>query len=208
MSNVQGCLTCLGACRVAPACARSDTWQNARPTRGQPSDDRAHPRASGFARATGRGWGRPTAHHRRARARRLGARRRDRLSVPVRSLPVRSVRCRARRRRSPAGSGSTIRRSRSSGASATTFRRQSPTRSSPSLSGCSARASNGLLWTGALLALWAATGGTNALVKGIHRAYDVPEQRPFVLRYAIAIGLTLLAALASSARSSPSSAAR
>jgi membrane protein len=55
-------------------------------------------------------------------------------------------------------------------------------------------ASNGLLWTGALLALWAATGGTNALVKGIHRAYGVPEQRPFVLRYVVAIGLTLLAA--------------
>jgi membrane protein len=56
-------------------------------------------------------------------------------------------------------------------------------------------ASNGLLWTGALLALWAATGGTNALVKGIHRAYGVPEQRPFLLRYAIAVGLTLLAAV-------------
>jgi membrane protein len=55
-------------------------------------------------------------------------------------------------------------------------------------------ASNGLLWTGALLALWAATGGTNALVKGIHRAYGVPEQRPFLLRYVIAVGLTLLAA--------------
>jgi membrane protein len=55
--------------------------------------------------------------------------------------------------------------------------------------------SNGILWTGALLALWAATGGTNALVKGIHRAYDVPEQRPFLLRYAIAVGLTLLAAV-------------
>ena len=56
-------------------------------------------------------------------------------------------------------------------------------------------ASNGLLWTGALLALWAATGGTNALVKGIHRAYGVPEQRPFLLRYAIAVGLTILAAV-------------
>ena len=55
-------------------------------------------------------------------------------------------------------------------------------------------AGNSLVWTGALLALWAATGGTNALVKGIHRAYGVPEQRPFVLRYVIAIGLTLLAA--------------
>src|SRR4029079_18432240 len=47
---------------------------------------------------------------------------------------------------------------------------------------------------GALTALWAATGGTNALVKGIHRAYEVPEQRPFLLRYAVAIGLTILAA--------------
>jgi membrane protein len=56
-------------------------------------------------------------------------------------------------------------------------------------------ASNGLLWTGALLALWAATGGTNALVKGIHRAYGVPEQRPFVLRYVVAVALTLLAAV-------------
>ena len=65
----------------------------------------------------------------------------------------------------------------------------------PELERLFASASNGLIWTGALLALWAATGGTNALVKGIHRAYGVPEQRPFVLRYAIAVGLTLLAAV-------------
>jgi membrane protein len=52
-----------------------------------------------------------------------------------------------------------------------------------------------LLTVGALAALWAATGGTNALVKGIHRAYDVPEQRPFLLRYVVAVGLTLLAAV-------------
>jgi membrane protein len=51
-----------------------------------------------------------------------------------------------------------------------------------------------LITFGALTALWAATGGTNALVKGIHRAYEVPEQRPFLLRYAVAIGLTILAA--------------
>jgi membrane protein len=51
-----------------------------------------------------------------------------------------------------------------------------------------------LITFGALTALWAATGGTNALVKGIHRAYDVPEQRPFLMRYAVAIGLTILAA--------------
>lgn len=53
----------------------------------------------------------------------------------------------------------------------------------------------GLLSVGALAALLAATGGTNALVKGIHRAYDAPERRPIILRYAIAIALTLLAAL-------------
>jgi membrane protein len=56
-------------------------------------------------------------------------------------------------------------------------------------------ASNSVLWFGALAALWAATGGTNALVKGIHRAYGVPEQRPFVLRYVVAVGLTILGAV-------------
>lgn len=53
----------------------------------------------------------------------------------------------------------------------------------------------GLLSVGAIGALWAATGGTNALIKGIHRAYDAPERRPFVLRYVVAIALTLLAAV-------------
>lgn len=52
-----------------------------------------------------------------------------------------------------------------------------------------------LLTIGSLAALWAATGGTNALVKGIHRAYEVPEQRPFLLRYVVAVGLTVLAAV-------------
>ena len=51
-----------------------------------------------------------------------------------------------------------------------------------------------LLSVGALAALWSATGGTNALVKGMHRAYDQSEQRPFLLRYAIALALTLIAA--------------
>jgi membrane protein len=51
-----------------------------------------------------------------------------------------------------------------------------------------------LLSVGAIGALWAATGGTNALVKGMHRAYDVPEARPFLLRYVVSVGLTLLAA--------------
>jgi membrane protein len=52
-----------------------------------------------------------------------------------------------------------------------------------------------LLSLGAIAALWAATGGTNALVKGMHRAYGVPETRPFLLRYAVAIGLTVLGAI-------------
>jgi membrane protein len=52
-----------------------------------------------------------------------------------------------------------------------------------------------LLTIGALLALWAATGGTNAVIKGIHRAYEVKETRPFLMRYVVAIGLTLLAAI-------------
>jgi membrane protein len=52
-----------------------------------------------------------------------------------------------------------------------------------------------LLSIGALAALWAATSGTNALVKGIHRAYEIPEARPLVVRYAVAIGLTLLGAV-------------
>jgi membrane protein len=52
-----------------------------------------------------------------------------------------------------------------------------------------------LLSIGAILALWAATGGTNAVVKGIHRAYGVEETRPFLMRYVLAIGLTLLGAV-------------
>jgi membrane protein len=65
----------------------------------------------------------------------------------------------------------------------------------PELERLLGNASGGLLSIGALAALWAATGGTNALIKGMHRAYGVPEQRPFLLRYAVAIGLTLLAAV-------------
>ncbi len=52
-----------------------------------------------------------------------------------------------------------------------------------------------LVLIGSIAALWAATGGTNALTKGIHRAYGVEEQRPFLLRYAIAVGLTVLGAI-------------
>jgi membrane protein len=52
-----------------------------------------------------------------------------------------------------------------------------------------------LLTIGAIGALWAATGGTNAVVKGIHRAYDVEEIRPFLMRYVVAVGLTLVTAI-------------
>jgi membrane protein len=53
----------------------------------------------------------------------------------------------------------------------------------------------GLLTVGAVVALWAATGGTNALIKAMNRAYEVEETRPLVPRYALAIGLTLLASV-------------
>ncbi len=53
----------------------------------------------------------------------------------------------------------------------------------------------GLLTVGAVLALWAATGGTNAVIKGMNRAYEVEETRPVVPRYALAIGLTVLAGI-------------
>ena len=52
-----------------------------------------------------------------------------------------------------------------------------------------------LVFVGAITALLAATGGTNALTKGIHRAYGLEEQRPFLLRYAIAAALTILGAV-------------
>ena len=52
-----------------------------------------------------------------------------------------------------------------------------------------------LVLIGAIAALWAATGGTNALVKGIHRAYGVEERRPFLVRYAVVVGLTILGAI-------------
>jgi membrane protein len=51
----------------------------------------------------------------------------------------------------------------------------------------------GLLTIGALAALWAATGGTNALIKGTNRAFEVEDKRSFVVKTALAIGLTLLA---------------
>jgi membrane protein len=51
----------------------------------------------------------------------------------------------------------------------------------------------GLLTFGAIAALWAATGGTSALMKAMNKAYEVDEDRAFVPKTALAIGLTLLA---------------
>src|SRR3954462_9730355 len=53
----------------------------------------------------------------------------------------------------------------------------------------------GLLTFGAVAALWAATGGMNALIKALNRAWEVEETRPLLPRYATAIGLTLLASV-------------
>ena len=53
----------------------------------------------------------------------------------------------------------------------------------------------GLVSLGALLALWAATSGTMTVIKSMNRAYDVDETRPAVIRYGVAIGLTIAAAV-------------
>jgi membrane protein len=49
-----------------------------------------------------------------------------------------------------------------------------------------------LLSAGALLALWFATGGMNAIIKALNRAYNVPEGRVTWHRYVVAIVLTLV----------------
>ncbi len=65
----------------------------------------------------------------------------------------------------------------------------------PQLEAVISQAQPGLLTFGAVAALWAATGGTNALIKAMNRAYETEETRPLVPRYALAIGLTLLASI-------------
>jgi membrane protein len=50
----------------------------------------------------------------------------------------------------------------------------------------------GLLTIGALAALWAATGGMQALMKALNRAWEVEETRGLIPKYALSIGLTLL----------------
>lgn len=63
----------------------------------------------------------------------------------------------------------------------------------PELEAVLGSTSPGLLSFGAVAALWAATGGTNALIKAMNRAYGVGETRGFLQRYLLALGLTILA---------------
>lgn len=53
--------------------------------------------------------------------------------------------------------------------------------------------SRGQLLGGALLAIIFATGGTNAVIKALNRAYNVKEHRPFWRRYLVALAITLAA---------------
>jgi len=52
----------------------------------------------------------------------------------------------------------------------------------------------GALSISLVFTLFAATGATMALMRAMNTAYDVAESRPFVRKYAVSIGLTLLAA--------------
>ncbi|CAN5833354.1 N/A [soil metagenome] len=55
---------------------------------------------------------------------------------------------------------------------------------------------SGLLSLGAVLALFFATGGTNAVMKAMDRVYSVKETRPIWKRYPLALGMTMLAGAA------------
>lgn len=48
---------------------------------------------------------------------------------------------------------------------------------------------------GILAAIWFATGGMNAVIKALNRAFNVEESRPLWRRYPLAVGLTLLAGI-------------
>jgi len=62
----------------------------------------------------------------------------------------------------------------------------------PELEQVIGRSSGSLVSIGALAALWAATGGTNALIKAMNRALEVEEDRPILYRMALAVGLTIV----------------
>jgi membrane protein len=50
-----------------------------------------------------------------------------------------------------------------------------------------------LLSVGIIGAIWAASSGMGSFMKALNRVYEVKETRPFYKKYAIAVGLTLLA---------------
>ena len=56
------------------------------------------------------------------------------------------------------------------------------------------KGNNNLLSLTVLGAIWAATAGTDTMMKAMNRAYDVAETRPIWRRYLLALGLTLVAA--------------
>lgn len=56
------------------------------------------------------------------------------------------------------------------------------------------KGNNNLLSLTVLGAIWAATAGTDTLMKAMNRAYDVAETRPIWRRYLLALCLTLIAA--------------
>jgi membrane protein len=53
-----------------------------------------------------------------------------------------------------------------------------------------------LVSLGLALAIWAASSGMRAVIKGLNRAYDVEETRPLWRQLAVAVGLTVLLGLA------------
>jgi membrane protein len=62
----------------------------------------------------------------------------------------------------------------------------------PQLEAVIGKTQPGLLTFGAVAALWAATGGMNALIKALNRAWEVDDTRSFLPKTAMAVGLTLL----------------
>src|SRR3954447_2250420 len=66
------------------------------------------------------------------------------------------------------------------------------TQIAPQLEAVLGQSRPGLLSIGAILALWAATGGISSLMNGMNKAYDVKETRSFLVKIAIAIGLTII----------------
>ncbi len=55
--------------------------------------------------------------------------------------------------------------------------------------------SGGLLTFGIVAALWAASGGINALIRALNTVYDVEETRPFWKVRPLAIGMTIVTAV-------------